>query len=460
MHEERKKMKLPQQTSVMPVSPADRPRLRLGYLDGLRGLAALYVVVFHISQLCQVYVAGDRPMPNLLRRVLAHVHFLFLGYGRYAVDVFIVLSGYCLMLPLARAGTDTLTDGFGSFIKRRSWRILPPYYAALLLSILVMLFVPGMGARNGSYWDTAVPDADHLSSGVVLSHVLLVHSWSNDALRIDPPMWSVAVEWQIYFLFPLLVLPLRKWFGSAATVLLCFVAGVMVTSYVNRHVEAPHLYGWFLGLFAMGVFAAAVGFDHRRSDARWRRAPWKPLSIVFTLVVFGLTMAQRKSWEHVSWLRWARYSTWGSEWPMDLFIGLATMCLVLHLTDQVPALAERGEKAKRGWMLATLESAWATRLGEFSYSLYLVHAPVLSLVDLACRRAAWSPARTCVMEFAVALPLAVGIGFAFHLMFERPFMRLRSGAKAEAKVAVRGAPADMNPANALSTAPAPAVLAG
>ena len=76
-------------------SPAGKEsgtRVRLGYLDGLRGLAALYVVMHHSA--FAFYTASE--MPHRLRLLLKP-----LAYGHFSVDLFIVLSGYCLMLPVA-----------------------------------------------------------------------------------------------------------------------------------------------------------------------------------------------------------------------------------------------------------------------------------------------------------------------------------------------------------------------
>jgi peptidoglycan/LPS O-acetylase OafA/YrhL len=75
----------------------DRPKIRLVYLDGLRGLAALYVVLFHVYQECSDMGKISPQLRSALR---------FIGEGEVAVSVFIVLSGYCLMLPVVQSGKD------------------------------------------------------------------------------------------------------------------------------------------------------------------------------------------------------------------------------------------------------------------------------------------------------------------------------------------------------------------
>jgi peptidoglycan/LPS O-acetylase OafA/YrhL len=95
------------------------PKIRLHYLDGLRGLTSLYVVIFHIQQ----HLGVKLPVFWLL--------FTKLLYGPFAVVVFIVLSGYCLMLPVARSKAGCLSSSFPDYIKKRSRRILPPYYTEI-----------------------------------------------------------------------------------------------------------------------------------------------------------------------------------------------------------------------------------------------------------------------------------------------------------------------------------------
>jgi peptidoglycan/LPS O-acetylase OafA/YrhL len=67
--------------------------------------------------------------------------------GHFAVTAFIVVSGFCLMLPVARAGRR-LRGGTGVFLLRRFCRIAPPMYAAVLLAVLI-LQVPGQRAAYG-----------------------------------------------------------------------------------------------------------------------------------------------------------------------------------------------------------------------------------------------------------------------------------------------------------------------
>ena len=103
-------------------------RAHLDHLDGVRGLAALFVVLHHAWLLTADHfpIAAETGLLGLLTN--------WLLYGHLAVDVFIVLSGFCLILPVARSG-GALAGGAAGFYRRRARRILPPYFAALTISV-------------------------------------------------------------------------------------------------------------------------------------------------------------------------------------------------------------------------------------------------------------------------------------------------------------------------------------
>src|SRR5689334_14248080 len=87
---------------------------RLAFLDGIRGLAALYVVFHH----AYLFTRSDRS--SAITQELW-------GQGRVAVDIFIVLSGFCLMLPVVQSSVKCVPGGFLKYFLRRAARILPAY---------------------------------------------------------------------------------------------------------------------------------------------------------------------------------------------------------------------------------------------------------------------------------------------------------------------------------------------
>ncbi len=370
-----------ERTSVSP------QRIRLEFLDGMRGLAALYVVFHH--------AAFEIPDSQLSKpyQILRHVF----DYGHYAVAVFIVLSGYCLMLPIARDPEGKLRGGFFSYMKRRAVRVLPPYYAALALFLALIALIPAMRQPDGSRWDAALPA---LTPTVVLSHIFMVHNLNADWIyRIDPPMWSVATEWQIYLLFPLLLVAWRR-AGVIAAVAVAILVGDL-PEIVTRVTRAELFFNasfWYAGLFAFGLAAALVNFSQdRRLQACERRTPWLALSGI--LLIFAILLL-------------ARYPHRMRD--IDRCIGAATACLIVH--------GARGVKEEKHlWILRVLESPGLLALGSFSYSLYLVHFPILSMGNLLMRNWQWGASTRFISLILLGPALCIAAAFLFHLTFERRF---------------------------------------
>ncbi len=367
-------------------------RLHLHYLDGLRGIASLYVVFVHVEP----YKGEQLPIFWLFFEKI-------LRYGGFSVVVFIVLSGYVLMLPVARSQNGHLSGSLIDYIKRRSRRILPPYYAALFLSVFLAMTIFVLETFTSFQWNKVAgegPFSPNFSLIDVLSHLLLIHNLSHSTyLTINPPMWSVATEWQLYFFFPLLLLPLWRRFGLLSVVIAAFVIGIAPFYLLNGFSMSSS--SWFIGLFALGMAAADIGFSQKPQLMAIRNSlRWEILAIVFTVIAF-LT-----EWKQVGLDIWIGQS----------FCGLAGVCLFIYCTK----LMIEGKKLP--YPIRLLEHPWVVALGAFSYSLYLIHGPVLVLVRYFLFNLPISPSMFAATCYLVGVGMSLVIAYWFYLVFERPFM--------------------------------------
>ena len=205
-------------------------RVRLPFIDGLRGLAILMVLLYHCS-----FVTAKLPLPTPLGSWSINIT-APLQYGYLGVHLFFVFSGFCLMRPLLQ-GSDTPTRlNVGRFWRRRAGRILPPYYTALAL--FGMRPCLERAVRSNLGWN---PGAVHgYQAGSVLSHVFMLHNlfpaWSLD---INAAYWTLALEWQFYLLFPLLVVGFRRWGPTQA------LAVILTATLVYRIWTYTHGYLFF-----------------------------------------------------------------------------------------------------------------------------------------------------------------------------------------------------------------------
>jgi peptidoglycan/LPS O-acetylase OafA/YrhL len=356
------------------------PRQRLAGLDGVRGLAALFVVVHHVFLRAFPGYPADR----------APFWAGWFIYGRFAVVVFIVLSGFSLALSPARHGWRL--DGVSRFASRRAWRILPPYWAALVFSLAVAWLVvppPGQGA----------PDAKS-----VVVNGLLVQNLVG-APSPDRSFWSIAVESQLYVLFPLLLLLVRR-FGAivmvATVTLVVATVGILGPHVPRLHVFVIQSPPDLAALFAVGVLAAGIV---GASGAR-RSWPWAWLALAAAAPVLATIWWQGSVWtlDHLFWV--------------DLTLGPAVGCLLVALATGRPAP-----------LLRVLDARPLRSLGSSSYSLYLTHGPIVVVVYeevVAGRVRQGVPA--FLVSLVLALPLTIVFARVFASVFERPFQRQRSRA--------------------------------
>ena len=238
--------------SIIPPDPA-KSRPHLAYIDGLRGLAALFVIVHHAMAEC-IDSGYNRAVTG---RVPSHA-IVWLYNGEVAVQVFIVLSGYCLMIPVARSG-GTIRGGLAEFARRRVWRILPTYYAALAICLLLPALVPALRDSSGPLrWRVTRP----VTAPALLSHLLMIHHLSADwAYRIDYPMWSIPIEWWLYGLFALALVPLRRRLGIGPLAASTVALGLALSWWGGPDFETLRLH--YLALFGLGMAGAAINFGAR-----------------------------------------------------------------------------------------------------------------------------------------------------------------------------------------------------
>lgn len=346
-------------------------------LDGLRGLAALYVVLFH----CWLYTFPGYPNSS------APGWLDVLMFGRLAVVFFLVLSGFSLALSPARH--DWRPGGVAEFLRRRAWRILPPYWAALAISLVVSLYVvpaSHYGPPDGS---------SVLVYGLVLQDVFF-------APTPNGAFWSIGVETELYLLFPLILL-VRRRFGAAAVVA-CVTLPVIVRGLLAADANPVEGDNWLAPHLAPVFVAGVIGAGIVVASERVRRLPWGWFAAAAALPVLALGLIQGSVWtvHHYFWV--------------DLAIAPSMAMLLAAVATGRPALLVR-----------LLNARPMRKLGDFSYSLYLIHLPVVLVVIRRVAPHFVSPGMpTFCFTLLLGLPVSVLGAWLFSEIFEMPFKRNRS----------------------------------
>jgi peptidoglycan/LPS O-acetylase OafA/YrhL len=338
---------------------------RYELLDGLRGVAALAVVLHHLD-----------------------IH----GGGHFAVMVFFVISGYCITASAESCRRSGI--GFGQFMARRVKRIYPPYLLALLFFSATRIVKATMGAHN----DLQRPLLDWIQNLTLtqwVSNVFHPIPWPSDNPHLFvPAFWSLNYEEQFYLVIAIgLVLGTTKRIPLVASVVLLAIIGVVW----NWFVPGNWISGFFIEYwmhFALGscLYFALCVFTDQRS----RRA------FLVAVLLLGLVSAGRL-------FPWTANTTADLRSMVELaFLSAVTLSLFLlrPLSPRISRMA-----------------VWRpiAALGTISYSLYLVHQFNLNLVATIARHAL--PVR--VPHF-VLIATMVGLHLALATLFwyfcERPFL--------------------------------------
>jgi peptidoglycan/LPS O-acetylase OafA/YrhL len=312
--------------------------IHLSILDLLRGIAILGVFLFHCFG--ATFGMFQLPWGDVFRSLEVSKSFLAmspLSYGYYGVAVFFAVSGYCIHRSHARAKEA----GWGRFFVRRFFRIYPPYLIALLAFFFIWP-VLNFGFSGDRGWQFA-------------SHLLLIHNLDTQTLfGINPAFWTIALEVQLYAIYPLLLVVARK-------------------------------YGWGLALTLAGAseFAiqggVAVGLIKGESSV--------PAALAFSPFAYWL------SWSLGAYLADCHLNgraTFFSKTSIYPFLAVAILCPIVKVTYPFAFLAfaftacifldkflTRHKELPESGTLAWISKHFQ-KLGILSYSFYLLHQPFVN----------------------------------------------------------------------------------
>jgi len=378
----------------------------LTFLDGVRGVTSFYVVLYHVVANGQEGLTPENFWLNFLR------------FGHEAVVIFIVLSGFVLALPVARAPGLGLKGGLQGFFTRRARRILPAYYMALLVLPVFYMLVELLKNFTGEGTDWSRLRELFLSSNMV-SHLLLVHILSKEwAYSINPVLWSMGTEWWAYFVFALLLVPIWRRFGVLWAAAASLVLGLLPT--LSLALGGPTIYGspYLVGAFGMGMASAAIVY--RPGFQAWYRTRRRMMTVLglaafagFCAVSIGAPSIRLNE---------------ATRWVTDLLLAVVCALFILNL-GTTKLLDERPSAASR-LVTRILETRPLVAVGKFSYSLYLTHLVIWAILGVTLNLA---PVRQVISlsldpmptRILVLIPVQLLTGYVFYSLFEKPFIRRR-----------------------------------
>ena len=314
------------------------PHKRLDWVDAARGIAALTVTVYHFQLGSALARAAHQP-------ILAWINW---PGSRLAVPLFFVISGFSIHYAEHEKIRDWVErpSALRSYFSRRLWRIYPPYVAALLLAMAI-----------GWVAGRPTPAAD------LAVHLLMVHPFFPAYFNsIDVVFWSIGVEMWLYLLYPfaLRMLEVRGLHVTGVVVFLVSAASIAATAAVSATVNVVGM--WFvLSLFFGWCMGAAVAEGYIRGNLFFLSPRWWVAGTALLAMHLGLYFAGFFA---------------GRMWPVFIpsVVVLSAWGLAIVMILQRKRTTSGSSRSRVFGLLR-----W---LGAISYSLYLVHEPLINLREV------------------------------------------------------------------------------
>lgn len=360
------------------MQPPPQASGRFRAFDGLRGAAAVVVLAHHALLTFSPFAAPyfDQPVVGSFARAMVYSPVHLLWAGTEAVYLFFVLSGFVLVW-VARGPSMNWERYFPS----RLVRLYLPVAAAVGFAWLTFALWPRTGVGHSMWLDVA-PRAD--TPSMIATDVTLLNGTSGAIT----PLWSL--QWEVLFslLLPIYVLVSRR-LG-----LLWQLAGAIAVSCSGVYLGNPLL--TFLPMFALG---AALATNWGTLSSRFLRDRWSGVQHVAWACAVALALVFASA-------QWVTRSFGDPGWTGVLAHG----AVLAGITFLVAATAMWGPLRR------VFESRPFQWLGAISFSLYLVHEPIMKAVGFTYPGS--------VAALLVAVVIAVAVAQAFYLGAERPIHRL------------------------------------
>lgn len=351
----------------MHVPPGEASRLTYQpALDGIRAIAALAVVGFHLR------------LPG------------FSG-GALGVDIFFVLSGFLITSILLSELAQNRTISFRRFYARRALRLLPAYFAVVLFAvILYTVLVPVGGTRRG-----------------VIASFFYVANWVAAAgaggLGTLAHTWSLSVEEQFYLVWPLLLLVIFRFARGNRRVILAAISGVLALT-------------WIITLVAVAI---GVSFDLLNNATNFRATELLAGCVLAVLAKGSLLSRLAKAPKTssaagaLSLLGLIGFIVFGEAESHTMLLvtwGGISLCVVVLIASL--------QHPRKSIVARVLSYKPLVAVGIVSYGIYLWHFPVMVSIDALI---GLDSVPAMLLSLVATAVLVVGSYF----LIERPFLRLK-----------------------------------
>lgn len=373
--------------------------MRLKSIDSLRGIAAVLVVLYHEWSRFNPHASSQARQFVIPAGFTGHLLFFAFGYGYFGVSLFFVLSGFCIHLPQAYKHAATGSDGLklSKFAKRRFFRLYPAYFASLILTSVALCIFPALLSVVRHQPGNLLHRADIPS---LLASATFLQQLYPHAFEFNGVYWTLLLEVQFYLCYPFLLRVCRK-IGFNWPLFVLLIAECVLAIWPTRiqFFILGRYFEWFLGMYLV----------ERLANDRPVRVP-RPV-VLLLIVVTGLSVFHP--------------ATWPFKW---LLASLASAAVLINcLPDQ-----DKSILSNRRFIF----------VGLFSYSLYLVHIPILDLFWNGTQIARKSWPAIPVQTAMLGVLFSFVVGYFFFIYFEKPYLEKKASTHLGTRVIQQAAGAE------------------
>lgn len=364
-------------------------KTRINALDGLRGFAAVAVLFSHLltsdpwfsnAQDSVIKIKG-----NLIQEALFYspLHIFFAGHE--AVVIFFVLSGVVLSRNYSYRESKTL-----SYLLPRLARLYLPILGALVFAFLTTLLWPTSSVDNLSSAQSRHLEAVRLTEiPTHLDKVLFEFLLLPGAQKVNSPLWTMTIEIAAsIFLFVIIAISRLRFLGILLT---------LIFAYLSKPIAGIEWFTTYLPFFIAGSFIASQNLKPLKRYA----------NELFLVSIVSFSIPWLSPWFGIELMD-------GPIAKVSLFIGAVTIVLAVMSGSNVELI---------------LNSKAGQYLGSRSYSLYLVHSPILIAVGFLVR-ANYSDVNIWFWYVLPTVVLVFGVTELFYRMVEKPSQHIAKSLKA------------------------------
>ncbi|QDS96099.1 Acyltransferase family protein [Roseimaritima multifibrata] len=334
---------------------------RFLFVDGLRGVAATWVVLFH------AYKGGH--LPNLAATLPDWLLIFLFQWGKFGVAIFFVLSGFVIAHSLRDAA---VTPGYlVRFMARRSIRLDPPYFASIIL-VLALAFV----SAKVKHEEIILPKPQVVAAHLVYLQDLLGME------QISDVFWTLCYEIQFYLVLCIL-LGLSQFFGRKGRAIVFIPAAIVSLIWGLGIITQNPIQGLFVNLwygFLLGVF----------SYWAWAKKIPKAWFTTYAAVILASAVYRVDKFAIVC-------------------VSTATLLFICGETNRM-----------EHW----LKWRWIQFFGLVSYSLYLIHNPITGASFFLLKKKIPATTANEYLMLCIAVGICLATAFVMWFVVERPFIKL------------------------------------